>query len=148
MVSAAGWSRITSAITIVYIIITPDVGETKHGLITKIPDKFAFSLRANYNVDTNSILNSGNKVSATVTLTISFLHCTPPHCELFHRNQKDVRISLVYKVHKKGDSDNTAPFPHNHPCISSCKLQFAEIFTAATYVGMVMWEWCCIITTT
>ena len=24
-----------------------------------------------------------------------------------------------------------------------CKLQLAEISTAATYVGMVMWDWCC-----
>ena len=36
----------------------------------------------------------------------------------------------------QGGSDNTAPFPHNHPYINSCKLQLDEISTAATYVGM------------
>ena len=53
-------------------------------------------------------------------------------------------MALVYKVHIQGGSDNTAPFPHNHPYISSCKLQL-EISTAATYVGMIMWEWCCVL---
>ena len=52
-------------------------------------------------------------------------------------------MGLVYKVYIQGGSDNTAPFAHNPPYISSCKLQLAEISTAATYVGMVMWEWCC-----
>ena len=33
----------------------------------------------------------------------------------FHRNQKDVGMALVYKVHMQGGSDNTAPFAHNHP---------------------------------
>ena len=33
----------------------------------------------------------------------------------------------------QGGSDNTAPLPHNHPYISSRKLQLAEISTAATY---------------
>ena len=57
-------------------------------------------------------------------------------------------MALVYKVytHIQSGSDNTAPFSHNHPYISSCKLQLAEISTTATYVGMVMWEWCCVIT--
>ena len=47
-------------------------------------------------------------------------------------------------------SNNTAPLPNNHPYISSCKLQLAEISTAATcaYVGMVMCEWYCVITVT
>ena len=53
-------------------------------------------------------------------------------------------MALVFKVHIQGGSDNTAPFPHSHPYTSSCKLQLAEISTA----GMVMWEWCCVITTT
>ena len=72
---AAGCCRITSAITIVYI--TPNVHAWKqhsvHGLITKIPDKCACPLSTNYNVDTNSIWNSGKQVIAT--LTISFLQC-------------------------------------------------------------------------
>ena len=55
-------------------------------------------------------------------------------------------MALVYKVHIQGGSDNTTPSPHNHPYISSCKLQLAVISTAATYVGMVMWGWCCVIT--
>ena len=39
--------------------------------------------------------------------------------KLFRRNQKDVGMVLVYKaVHIQGGSDNTAPFPHNHPYIS------------------------------
>lgn len=38
--------------------------------------------------------------------------------------------------------------PHNHPYISSCKLQFSEISTAAAYVRMVMCELCCVITAT
>ena len=58
-----------------------------------------------------------------------------------------IGVALVYKVHIQGGSYKS-PFPHNHPYISSCKLQIAEIPTAATYVGMVMWEWCCVITVT
>ena len=42
----------------------------------------------------------------------------------------------------QGCGYKTAPLQHNHPYISSCKLQIAEISTAATYVVMVMWEWC------
>ena len=55
---------------------------------------------------------------------------------------------LICKVHLLGGSENTAPLLHSHPYIpvSSCKLQLAGISTAATYVGMVMWEWCCVIT--
>ena len=52
-------------------------------------------------------------------------------------------MALVYKVHSQGGSDNTKPFPCSHPYISSCKLQPAEISTAATYVRIVMWEGCC-----
>ena len=51
----------------------------------------------------------------------------------------------------KGRMDGTAPqsaHTHNHPYISSCKVQLDEISTAATCVGMVMWELCCVITAT
>ena len=41
-------------------------------------------------------------------------------------------MALVYKV--QGGNDNTAPFPHNHLYISSCKL----ISTVATYVGILI----------
>ena len=57
---------------------------------------------------------------------------------------------MVYKVHIKGGSDNTAPFTPNHPHIqlSSYKLQLAEVPSAASYVGMVMCEWHFVITAT
>ena len=32
--------------------------------------------------------------------------------------KKNVGMALVYKLHKQGGSDNTAPFPHNHLYIS------------------------------
>ena len=37
----------------------------------------------------------------------------------------------LQSTHIQGGSDNTAPFPRNHPYISSCKLQLGEISTAA-----------------
>ena len=52
-------------------------------------------------------------------------------------------MALVCKVHIQGGNNNTAPFLQNHPYIGSCKF---EISAAATYVGMVMWEGCCVIT--
>ena len=45
-VAPADCCRTTCAITIVYI--TPDVGATKHGPMTKIPDKCACPLSTNY----------------------------------------------------------------------------------------------------
>ena len=57
-------------------------------------------------------------------------------------------MALAYKLHIQVGCDNTAPFPLNHLHINSCKLQLAEISTATIYVGMVMWEWCCVITAT
>ena len=66
-------------------------------------------------------------------------------------------LALVYKkrINKnkdiQGGSDNTAP---SHITITaplyiiSRKLQLAEISTAATYVGMIMCEWRCVITAT
>ena len=53
-------------------------------------------------------------------------------------------MALVYKVHIQGGNDNIAPFPHNHPYISSWMLRLGKI---ATYVGIVVWEWCCVIIT-
>ena len=64
----------------------------------------------------------------------------------FRRN--DVGMALVYKVHIQGGSNNTTPLPNKYPYINSCKLQLSEISTAATYVGMFIWEWCCVITAT
>ena len=46
----------------------------------------------------------------------------------------DVGIAvLVYKVRIQGGSDNTAPFTHNYPYISRCKLQHAVVSSAATF---------------
>ena len=49
-----------------------------------------------------------------------------------------IEMALVHKVHIQGALPQ---LPHNHQYISSCKLQLAEISTAATYVLMVMWNW-------
>ena len=54
--------------------------------------------------------------------------------------QKDVGIACTGL-----QNTNTRWHPshaHNHHNINSCKLQLAEISTTATYVAMVMWEWC------
>ena len=44
-------------------------------------------------------------------------------------------MAVVYKVPIQSGSDNTAPLPHNI---------ISQLVT--TNVGMVMWEWCCVIT--
>ena len=40
---------------------------------------------------------------------------------------EDVGMARVYIVHIQGANDNTAPLTHNHPYMSSCKLQLAKI---------------------
>ena len=58
----------------------------------------------------------------------------------------DVRMALHGQ---QGGSDNIVLLTHNHSYTSSCKLQLRLFFIcAATYLGMVMWEWCCVITAT
>ena len=54
--------------------------------------------------------------------------------------KKNVGMALVYKMHIQGGSYSTAPFPHNHPYISSCILQLDEISTAALdgFVAMLL----------
>ena len=55
-------------------------------------------------------------------------------------------MALVYKVHIQGGSDNTALFPHNHPYISSCKLQLNKFLLQLVlrdgYVGVVLCSPC------
>ena len=63
------------------------------------------------------------------------------------RNEKDG--TSLQDTHTKWQLVITQhQFPNNHPYISSCKLQLAEISTPATYIGMVIWEWCRVITGT
>ena len=48
-------------------------------------------------------------------------------------------MTLVYIVHIQGDSDTTAPFPHNQLyiiIISSCSRNFSKLQLVTTYVGM------------
>ena len=78
---------------------------------------------------------------------IYYMHVTSKIKMLWFHGNQDVGMAVVYKLHIQGGSDNTMPFPLNHPYISTCMLQPAQMSTAATYVGMVMWEWCCVIFT-
>ena len=55
---------------------------------------------------------------------------------------------MVNKVDIQGGTDNTVLFTHNHPYISSCKLQLSEVSSAVTYVGIVTCDWCCVIIAT